>query len=69
MEKVEELILKVLRSRGEATTEEIISFMEDLDPEVTAKRVRKALTQLLKEGKIVRIPKPSKMRFVFKILD
>ena len=67
MEELKELILKALQRRSGLTTEEVIKKVEAEVPEATPSEVREALLQLLKDGKIEKVPEPSKMKFIFRI--
>lgn len=67
MEELKELILKALQRRSGLTTEEVIKEVEAEVPEATPAEVREALLQLLKDGKIEKVPEPSKMKFIFRI--
>ncbi|RLG78791.1 MAG: hypothetical protein DRO10_02070 [Thermoprotei archaeon] len=67
MEELKELILKALQRRSGLTTEEVIKEVEAEVPEATPSEVREALLQLLKDGKIEKVPEPSKMKFIFRI--
>ncbi len=67
MEELKEFILKALQWSSGLTTEEVVKEVEAEAPEATPAEIREALLQLLKDGKIEKVPEPSKMKFVFRI--
>jgi len=64
---LEDQIAEALRDLGEATTEDIIKYLSSKKVYFTYEELRKTLIQMLKLGKIVKEPKPEKMKFVFKL--
>lgn len=64
---LEDRIAEALRDLGEATTEDIIKYLSSKKVYFTYEELRKTLIQMLKLGKIVKEPKPEKMKFVFKL--
>ncbi len=64
---LEDQIINALRDLSEATTEDIIKYLSLKKVDFTYEELRRVLIQMLKSGRIVKEPKPEKMKFVFKL--
>ncbi len=57
----------MLRECRELTSEEILKELDSRDLLNDYMEARKALTELIKEGIIEKVPSPERMKFVFRL--
>jgi len=60
------LILKELSEAGELTSEELLARLDSKGVIKNFIDARKALADLVREGLVIKLPAPERMKFVFK---
>ncbi len=66
---LKELIVRELSVLGEATSEEILFVIESKGMAVNPMEFREALAELVREGRVHKVPSPEKRKFVFKLTN
>lgn len=64
---LKELIVKELSALGKATSVEILFVMESKGVAVNPMVFREALAELVREGRVRKIPSPERRKFVFEL--
>ncbi len=69
LNELKRMILKALDELGNASTDELISYLQSKSAmNATAVNIRRALSQLIREGVIAKIPDVRKKKFVLVIM-
>jgi hypothetical protein len=63
---LKDLILKELSQAGELTSEELLAKLDSKGAIKNPIEARKALADLVREGLVIKVPAPERMKFVFK---
>jgi len=65
--ELKQLIINVIRKLGKATYEELLKELINKGVDIDDIELRKVIASLIKEGVIVKLPNPKKMKFEYSL--
>ena len=68
LNKLKEIILRALGELGSISTDELISYLQSKGiTSATAMDIRKAVSQLIRDGVVIKIPDTRKKKFALRL--
>ena len=68
LNKLRSTVLETLGELGDISTDELISYLQSKDiTTATAMDIRKAISQLIRHGVVIKIPDTRKKKFVLRL--